>query len=151
MQLAKPDPNGTVFKILGVALILFAAYACAENSAARLESEVLTATNRNFPPIWLGAYEPTGSARGPKVNTLTINQTTFTWGGCNDATIRQIAQSENEFVFEADPNAKCGWAGWIMELKLLVPNLHITVDAYRTTRDFEDKRYAGRYSFEKVK
>jgi len=161
MLLAKLDPLfqmsiqvlRVVSKTIGIAAILFTASACVENPApaVKFEGTATAFTNNSFPPSLLGAYEPTGSARGPKVNSLIISKTTFTWGGCEDTTIRRIPQSENEFVFEANPNAKCGWAGWIFAINTRVPNLHITIDAYRATRDFEARKYSARYSFEKVK
>lgn len=130
---------------------LLLAGACAENPAAPIASGASTELGiKTFPKKWVGVYEPAGSGRGPKVNSLIINKTTFSWGGCEDTSIRRIAESKNEFVFEVDPRAKCGWAGWIVRLYMPVTVSFITVDVYRTTSDLESKRYTAHYSFERV-
>jgi hypothetical protein len=135
---------------IALVAIPFASNASTEIRPATREAEASVVSIESFPPKWLGTYEPTGSARGPKVNSLIISKRAFTWGGCVNTTIRQIVRSENEFVFEVNPNAECSWAGWIMRLNVLVPHVHITADAYRTKHDFESRRYSARYSFSKV-
>ena len=85
---------------------------------------------------WRGSYDPL--SRACARDRLKVSGSKFSWMGCRNAQIRAIDASATKFVFEVDRGARCGWAGWIIELATTSrESPSVSVKAYR---DMEDHR-----------
>ena len=94
---------------------------------------------------WLGKYDP--FSRSCERDILTIDSSTFSWGDCRMAPTRVISASQTHLTFSVSPDAACGWAGWIVELRTPSPDPRaVEVRAYRNVADYharEDKAYCA--------
>ncbi|MGH7304426.1 MAG: hypothetical protein ACRELZ_14110 [Candidatus Rokuibacteriota bacterium] len=89
---------------------------------------------------WVGAYD--GFSRGGSAHPLTIATSTIRWVDCREASIRVVATSDTELVFEVDPNAKCGVAGQIVTLtRLSASGPVVDVKTYRSLEKYRAKEY----------
>ena len=119
---------------------LLQASACAEDPMASRSSVAGGVPSGNPVSKWVGAYNPFSHACMPDM--LTMFGSTFSWADCKVVRIRVITVSDTELVFEVDPKAKCGLAGWIVALTTpSADSRAVDVTAYQSLMQYETKGY----------
>lgn len=118
---------------------LSATPACAEKPATPTVTNVATDdVGTGFPKKWIGTYEPLSRACNKDI--LAVHNSRFSWGDCKEVKSQVLSASETGLVIEIDPNARCGWSGWIVALTTSSPESRaISVNAYRNLNDYRTK------------
>jgi hypothetical protein len=116
------------------ALLLFTVSACAQGPTT--SRSISGVSGSDAVSKWAGEYDP--FSRACIADALIMHASKFSWGDCKEAKIRVIAASDTELLFEVDPKAKCGWAGWIVGLtRPSTASRAVSVNAYRNIQDHQ--------------
>ena len=77
-----------------------------------------------------------------------MKETRVSLDDCESVKYRVVKASETQPVFEVDPTAKCGWAGWLITLTENPPgSVGIEVTAYESREKQQAKEYSSYYVY----
>ena len=147
--LNKPVPFSprVVALLLGILVVATSTFAtepsmhCMPGTAVKMSQNEVTSN-------WVGSFD--GMAEACKGNSLTLEDSIFSWGDCKRVKFHAIADSEREIAFYVDSKANCGWAGWIVSLtRHKAESQAVQVNAYRSLGAFRAKDYRLSCSYSK--
>lgn len=98
------------------------------------------AADQAVPSKWAGVYE--GLSRGCSGQPLVVNESTISWTDCKRVKVRVGAVSDVELLLEVNREAKCGWAGWLVSLR--IPSAErqaVEVTTYQSLEKYREKEY----------